>query len=111
MNMPDSTPPGAKSPPRVTHVTVYTREDCHLCDNLQAELTAFQNAHDTRFDVDYVDVDSQPELARRYGHKVPVVAIGSVQVCHYFFDAAALSVELALHQPPAAGQENNDASV
>lgn len=75
-------------------VTVFGREDCHLCEQLRAELEPLRRAYG--FEVLWVDVDGDAALARRYGHKVPVVSVGRTQVCHFFLDAQALEVELAL---------------
>ncbi len=77
-------------------ITVFTRDACHLCDALRDDLLAFQQSRRLTLETDWVDVDSDPALARRYGLKVPVVAIGSTQVCQYFFDPEALTVELEL---------------
>jgi hypothetical protein len=38
------------------------------------------------FTVEVVDVDSEPELERRYGELVPVLESGQKMLCHYFFD-------------------------
>jgi hypothetical protein len=37
-----------------------------------------------------VDVDSDSQLQRRYGLKVPVLLLDSAPVCHYRLDAAEL---------------------
>ena len=80
----------------LTLVTVFGRDACHLCDALRDELLEFQQTHDLCLDIEWVDIDSDPALARRYGLKVPVVTIGSTQVCHYFLDTDAMMVELEL---------------
>jgi len=49
--------------------TLYTRLGCHLCDEAAAVL-ARHGLHVTK-----IDVDSDPELARRYTNCVPVVVI------------------------------------
>lgn len=37
-----------------------------------------------------VDVDSEPELARRYGLDIPVLLWGEVKVCQHRLDRAEL---------------------
>jgi hypothetical protein len=37
-----------------------------------------------------VDVDADPELAQRYGPRVPVLAAGDTEICHYFLDEQRL---------------------
>jgi hypothetical protein len=47
-----------------------------------------------RLDVTEVDVDSDPELERRYGELVPVLLLDGVEVCHYHFSAEMLDTRL-----------------
>ena len=69
-------------------LTVYERAGCHLCEDLLAALAEWQAELD--FEVERVDVDGVPELAARYGPKVPVLVHDSTEVCHYFLDLDAL---------------------
>jgi glutaredoxin-like protein DUF836 len=41
-------------------------------------------------DISIVDVDSNTELQRRYGLKIPVLLLDSVPVCSHKLDAAEL---------------------
>ena len=68
--------------------TVYSRQGCHLCEDLLAQLIQLQQAHD--FIITEVDVDSSPQLIEQYGSQVPVVTCGDEQLCHYFLDQAAV---------------------
>ena len=52
---------------------VYSRADCCLCDEALAEIESARQRLD--FGVAVVDVDSDPDLAARYGHEVPVVEV------------------------------------
>jgi len=54
-------------------VVLYTRADCHLCDQVLQELEALQSEYPHRLNV--IDVDSAPELQRAYGFNVPVVEV------------------------------------
>lgn len=58
-------------------VTLFTRAGCHLCEEAEAVLRAAREG--TAFRLDLVDVDADPELARRYGVRVPVVAVDGVE--------------------------------
>lgn len=69
-------------------LTVYERPGCHLCDDMVASLSEWKP--DLDFEIERVDVDRSPELADRYGARVPVLAYGSVEVCHFFLDLHAL---------------------
>lgn len=58
-------------------VTLYTRVGCHLCEQAESVLRAARE--DRPFQLDLVDVDRDPDLTRRYGVRVPVVAINGVE--------------------------------
>jgi hypothetical protein len=72
---------------------VLSREYCHLCDELLAELRRFQARYD--FEIEVVDVDSHPDLEEKWGDKVPVVLDGPLEVCHYHLDHDAVHARLA----------------
>jgi uncharacterized membrane protein len=55
-------------------VMLYSREDCHLCEQAKTDLDALQDRYPHRLVV--VDVDSSQELRQAYGFEVPVVEIG-----------------------------------
>lgn len=70
-------------------MTVYGREDCHLCHDMIAELEAFQPEY--QFALEVVDVDEDETLERQYGHLVPVLADNGEEICHYHLDPVALA--------------------
>jgi thioredoxin reductase (NADPH) len=74
-------------------LTLYARRYCHLCDDMQVALA--QLAGDFRFTVEIVDVDTSQALEARYGERVPVLAHGDVELCHYFLDRSAVTAYLA----------------
>jgi uncharacterized membrane protein len=59
-------------------VTLYTRKDCHLCDQAKADLVAI------RAEIPYrlveIDVDTNPALQSSMGTEVPVVEAGPYRV-------------------------------
>jgi glutaredoxin len=55
------------------HFVVYTRAGCHLCAQAWAQLQEAQKQHG--FDLQSVDVDSDPALVAAHGDCVPVVLI------------------------------------
>jgi hypothetical protein len=63
----------AATGPGAARVVVYSRADCCLCDEALAEIESARRSLD--FGVAVVDVDSDPELALRYGHEVPVIEV------------------------------------
>jgi glutaredoxin len=62
-------------------VTLYTRVGCHLCEEAERVLEA-ERAR-SPFRLELVDVDRDPELARRYGVRVPVVAVDGAELFEY----------------------------
>lgn len=55
-------------------VVVYSRKGCHLCDVVKETLIQAQST--ASFQWCEVDIDSDPELQRKYTDEVPVVFIG-----------------------------------
>lgn len=62
-----------KRPPSTTAVTMYTRAGRGCCDQAAATLRAAGKRH--RFTLEYVDVDSLPDLKTLYGSHVPVILV------------------------------------
>jgi glutaredoxin len=64
-----------------TTVRIYTRVGCHLCEEAERVVRAEQAA--AGFELELVDIDHDPELARRYGVRVPVVALDGEELFEY----------------------------
>ncbi|OQY33725.1 MAG: hypothetical protein B6I38_03180 [Anaerolineaceae bacterium 4572_5.1] len=56
------------------NVTLYTREDCHLCEEIKNDLESLQEQYPHR--LVEVDVDSDSALYDAYGQDIPVVEVG-----------------------------------
>lgn len=70
-------------------LTLYSRTWCHLCDDMLAGLQILQSRQP--FELNIVDVDSQPALEQRFGEFVPVLMHGERELCHYHLDTAAVT--------------------
>jgi len=83
--------------------TLYSRSYCHLCDDMLAALQAFMARQGRAYTVDVVDVDADPALVARFDELVPVLYgdLGGPELCHYFFDEAALRRHLGLEAAAA----------
>ncbi|MGQ0635352.1 MAG: glutaredoxin family protein [Planctomycetaceae bacterium] len=57
---------------RFHKLVIYSRADCHLCDDAKALLATYL---DYLPEIEEVDIDTEPELADRYGTSIPVVAL------------------------------------
>jgi hypothetical protein len=77
----------------MTTVTLYTKPDCHLCDVAHSVLEDVRE--DFRFDIERVDISSDRELRKRYGVRIPVVAVDGVELFEHRVDARALRLFLA----------------
>lgn len=56
-------------------VKLYSRKDCHLCDQALEDLNSMQAK--IPHQVTVIDVDGDPDLKKAYGERVPVVEVGS----------------------------------
>ena len=63
-------------------ITLYTRRDCHLCEDAKRAIL------DSGIDVQLreVDIDDDPALRRRYTNDVPVVEIDGVEAFRHRVD-------------------------
>ena len=66
------------------------REGCGLCEEMLAELETLGRTLKLP-PIDVVDVDSDPELTRRYGLHIPVLLLEGAQVCRHRLDVDELS--------------------
>jgi glutaredoxin len=76
-------------PPTVP-VTVYTREDCHLCDEAVETLQSVADEAGVDLALEFVDVDADESLRERYGDRVPVVTVGGDRAFEYRVDEREL---------------------
>ena len=76
----------------MTRLVVYSRQNCHLCDELLDELEPLANG---RLDLEVRDVDTRDEWREAYGWRVPCVEYGDRLVCEYRLDRTAISAILA----------------
>jgi hypothetical protein len=65
--------------------TVYTRHGCSLCEQLIEELALLLDPIEAER-VRVIDIDSDPELIRRYASRIPVLTADDEFVCAYRLD-------------------------
>ena len=73
-------------------VTLYGKPGCHLCDDARAALRDALAGRDVA--VREVDVTLDPVLERRYGERIPVLALDGEELFEYFVDGDALAERL-----------------
>jgi thioredoxin-like negative regulator of GroEL len=79
-------------------LVVLSREGCGLCQDMLHELAELERNQSIP-EVQVMDVDSHPELARQFGLKVPVLLLDGSVICHYTLNSKEL---LRLVGRPAA---------
>lgn len=56
------------------NVKLYSRKDCHLCEQAQTDLAAIQA--EVPHQLTIIDIDEDPKLQKAFGNVVPVVEVG-----------------------------------
>jgi glutaredoxin len=77
---------------RAERVVVLTRQGCHLCDEAIAQVAAVCAETSEAYAV--LDIDSDPELQRRYTEQVPVTFVDGAQ--HDFWRVDPVRLKAAL---------------
>lgn len=75
------------------HVRLYGQPGCHLCDDAQAHLAGLARRYPHTLEV--VDINSEPDLRRRYWDRIPVLVIGGRE---YEAPLSAVLLERALRE-------------
>ena len=70
-------------------LVVISREGCGLCEDMLQGLAELERAKSIP-PVTVVDVDSDAELVRRFGVKVPVLLFDGSVICHYTLNSKEL---------------------
>jgi hypothetical protein len=74
-------------PESPARLTLYHRRDCHLCEDMLLQLREMQQQRP--FELVLSDVDRDPELAERYGPRIPVLASDREVICSGYLDPVA----------------------
>jgi len=72
----------------VVELVVVTRRDCGLCEEMESVAARFASSGEASLDL--LDVDSDPELVRRYGAEVPVLLVNGRRAFKYRVDPGDL---------------------
>ena len=79
---------------RSRRVKLYTRPDCHLCDEARSGLERL-SADGLGFELEEVDIERDDELHARFLERIPVVELDGEIVSELFLDADGLLARLA----------------
>ncbi|CAB4337078.1 unannotated protein [freshwater metagenome] len=77
----------------IPEVTLYQRAGCHLCEIALAQLSEIKRVHD--FELTQVDIESSDELHALYLERIPVIALGGVELYDFEIDRADLESRLS----------------
>ncbi|HLU61976.1 MAG TPA: glutaredoxin family protein [Gammaproteobacteria bacterium] len=73
---------------------LYSRRDCHLCDDMQAAITPLLAQRGLQLAV--IDIDTDPALVERFGVRIPVFTLDDEIICEGRPDEAAVRDALGL---------------
>ena len=73
-------------------ITLYGKPGCHLCDDERAVLERVRAEH--AFELEEVDVTLDPVLHRRYGERIPVLALNGEELSEFFVEERSLRERL-----------------
>jgi glutaredoxin len=76
----------------VSRVVVYSRPDCHLCEEALAALRTLRER--LAFELQEVDISKDESLHRTYFDRIPVIAVDGEELCEYFLDEARVRERL-----------------
>ncbi|MDQ2068290.1 glutaredoxin family protein [Natronospira bacteriovora] len=73
-------------------LTLYGRPNCGLCDTM---LEAIHARYGQALIIEKIDISGDPQLERRYGLKIPVLALGEEVICYGHLDSERLAQTLS----------------
>jgi len=76
---------------------LYGRVYCHLCDDMEQALVRLlkEIGSGREFEIEVVDVDTDPVLERQFDERVPVLFADGQELCHHFLDPASVRAYLS----------------
>lgn len=77
-------------------VVLYSRQGCHLCEDVWAQLETLRGEHG--FELMEVDIDRDPELKQQYDHEVPVVTLDGQEAFRHHWSPRRFLERLRAHR-------------
>ena len=78
-----------------TQVTIYSRQNCHLCEVAKEVVESARN--EVKFEFEVIFIDGDVELEKLYGEEVPVTMINGKRHDYFRVDRTRF-IEAVLHQ-------------
>ncbi len=79
--------------PAKAQVVIFSRPGCHLCD--EAKLTIERAQCPDKYTLEEINIESDPDLLRRYQYDIPVITINGVEAFRHRLTAEAFRERLA----------------
>ena len=76
----------------MTLLTVYSKPDCHLCEDAMVALRRLQA--ELGFALQELDITTDESLHRAYFERIPVVSVDGEELWEYFVEEAAVRERL-----------------
>ncbi len=80
-------------------LTFYSRPDCCLCEEMKTVLA--QVRRDIPFDLEEINISTDPELEARFGQEIPVLFVNGRKAVKYHLTASELRRRLARESAPS----------
>jgi glutaredoxin len=81
----------------MTHLTLYGKPGCHLCEEAREVVLAVRECHP--FELEEIDITRDPTLEALYRERIPVIAIDGEEALELVIEARELERCLASMQP------------
>ena len=83
-------------------ITIYTKKDCHLCDEAKKVLSGFVQEYS--LSVKEIDIEGDRDAFEKYRYEIPVVLLNDRKIFKYRIDEKRFHRILrdAASQPPKA---------
>ena len=76
-------------------VVIYSRPGCHLCDEAKQVIAAA--AHADEYTLDEINIESDPDLIKRYQHDIPVITINGIETFKHRLTVEQFQSAIARH--------------
>jgi glutaredoxin len=77
-------------------VTIYSRNECHLCEEALKVLQELKN--DLQFEIVEIFIDGNEDLEKQYGEQVPVTLIDGIHHDYWRVDPVRFKSSLEKHR-------------
>ena len=78
--------------PKTIELILYSRPQCHLCDEMKVVIDQVRADYDLR--LSEVDIDTDPELQRKYTNDIPVLLVNDMPAFRWRLQEVELRARL-----------------